>query len=400
MADILSRIETLQDIMLCAHELCSWQLSNDGTLYYSNSPDKDFFYGLFSVSVCATAMKTHFSDSEYPIILIDKLGFAWIASVQKYNGSIVFYHILGPIFTVEASEAYIKKCCKEMRLSNELAQQLLTKIQNVPIISLSHCTDYAIMLFHCITNSRINANLVAIQDKAADKLDGAEWFDSEWHGTWEIEQMIFNSIKNGIAPSRIQLQHTGKVGKMSPGNPLRQAQNEFLVYTILCSRAAILGGVSSEGAYNLTDYYIQLSEACTEPNSVYSLSEEMQNAFVRRVQAIKKKQGYSPAVLASMEYIETHKLEKIHMEKMAKELGYTPYYLSHLFQKETKISIKDYINEKKIELAKELLLISSNTSADVSERLNFSSPSYFSAIFRKYTGQTPSDYKNSHPPVN
>lgn len=400
MVDIFSRIETLRDIMDCAHDLHSWQLNIDGSLHFSNCPDKEFFYALFSVSSCASAMEDHFSHSDCPIILTDKLGFAWISSCQKYNESVAFYHLLGPVFTVEASEAYIRKSCKELNLPAELAHQLLSRLKNVPIVSLNRCIDYAIMLFFCIFGSKITSNQVVIQEKAVDTPDNVEWFDSEWHGTWAVEQMIFNSIKNGVAPTMSQLTHAGKVGTMSLGNPLRQAQNEFLVFTIICSRAAILGGVSSEGAYNLTDYYIQLSEACTEPGAVYSLSEEMQDAFLRRVQACRKNQDYSPAIIACMEYIETYILEKIAMEKMAKELGYTPYYLSHLFQKETNTSIKDYINQRKVELAKDLLCVPANTSADVSERLHFSSPSYFSAVFRKYTGMSPGDYRNSRMPVN
>lgn len=397
MTDIFSRLETFHDIMYCTHELYSWQLNIDHSLYYTNCPDKDFYYGLFSVSTCAPAMKEHFENADSPIILNDTLGFVWIAGCQKHNKIPVFYHIIGPLFTVEASESYIVNRCGKMSLSAELANQLLYKIRHVPIVSLNRTIDYAVMLHYCITGTKTGRNDIVMQDRIMDKHENSEWFDTNWHGTWEIEKQLFNSIMNGVPLPDTYNQNRGNVGSMSPGNPLRQAQNEFIVLTVICSRAAMLGGVSPEGAYNLSDYYIQLSEACTNPGAVYNLMLEMSNAYLHRVQLCKKNQEYSSSVASCLEYIETHILEKIQMKDIAETLGYTPYYLSNLFQKETGISIKDYINQRKVEMAKDLLCIPHMTSTVVSERLHFSSPNYFSAIFRKYTGESPSEYKGKNP---
>ena len=62
---------------------------------------------------------------------------------------------------------------------------------------------------------------------------------------------------------------------------------------------------------------------------------------------------------------------------MARELGYTSYYLSGKFQKETGRSIGSHIKQQKIESAKQLLDNSSFTFADISEQLSFSLPSFF-----------------------
>lgn len=96
-----------------------------------------------------------------------------------------------------------------------------------------------------------------------------------------------------------------------------------------------------------------------------------------------------------MEYIETHICEKISLDAMAKELGYSSYYLSSKFQKESGMSLNSYINRQKVEIAKQLLCSPALNAADVSEHLCFSSPSYFTAIFRKFTGVTPSAYQQN-----
>ena len=100
-----------------------------------------------------------------------------------------------------------------------------------------------------------------------------------------------------------------------------------------------------------------------------------------------------------MDYIQTHIFEKIQLEKMANELGYAAYYLSKRFKAETGISLNDYIKEQKVEQAKLLLSKAGASIAEISDRLCFSSPSYFCAVFKQHTGMAPSEYQNQ-PPTN
>lgn len=96
-------------------------------------------------------------------------------------------------------------------------------------------------------------------------------------------------------------------------------------------------------------------EAADTVSAVQYVTGEMITAFVRRVQQAKENSRYSPAVRACMEYVETHICEKISLDAMAKELGYSSYYLSGKFQKETEMSINSYISQQKIEEAKRQL---------------------------------------------
>ena len=85
--------------------------------------------------------------------------------------------------------------------------------------------------------------------------------------------------------------------------------------------------------------------------------------------------------------------EKISISDLAKLAGYTEYYLSRKFRKETNVSINQYINTCKITYAKMLLSSSDMSIQDISNSLNFCSRSYFADIFQKETGTSPSDYR-------
>ncbi|MBR7189284.1 MAG: helix-turn-helix transcriptional regulator, partial [Clostridia bacterium] len=72
--------------------------------------------------------------------------------------------------------------------------------------------------------------------------------------------------------------------------------------------------------------------------------------------------------------------------------------LSHFkekFRRQMLTTPRAYINQQKIELAKELLL-QRGSITEVAEELSFDTPAYFSTVFRKFTAMTPSQYIRAH----
>ena len=96
------------------------------------------------------------------------------------------------------------------------------------------------------------------------------------------------------------------------------------------------------------------------------------------------------------EYINTHLDEKITLEMMAEKSGYTISHLSKKFKAEVGCSIIDYIHNSKIEYAKNQLIGSDKEIEEISSELGIGTRSYFSTIFKKATGETPSDYRKKH----
>ena len=73
-------------------------------------------------------------------------------------------------------------------------------------------------------------------------------------------------------------------------------------------------------------------------------------------------------------------------------------YLSKLFQKETGQKFNSYLLTKKVNMAKELLIFDSNKKIyEIFDQLGFDTNSrYFSQVFKKYTGLTPSEYREHY----
>lgn len=85
--------------------------------------------------------------------------------------------------------------------------------------------------------------------------------------------------------------------------------------------------------------------------------------------------------------------KKLSLSDVSEGVFLNPSYISHIFKKITGMSFIDYINDVKIDRAKVLLRDSYNRVNEVSETLGYSSQEYFTRIFKKKTGLTPSNFQ-------
>lgn len=96
------------------------------------------------------------------------------------------------------------------------------------------------------------------------------------------------------------------------------------------------------------------------------------------------------------EYIHLHYAEDIDRNEVAKNFYLTPEYLAKLYKKETGVSIKNYINDYRIEIAKDRLKNTSLTISEVAESVGFFNFSYFSTIFKKNVGISPQEFRSKY----
>ncbi len=85
---------------------------------------------------------------------------------------------------------------------------------------------------------------------------------------------------------------------------------------------------------------------------------------------------------------------KISLDEISRELHFSKAYLNKLFKKNKGAPIMQYYMHIKIKEAKKLLRDNLSV-AEVSEKMSFDEPTYFTKVFKKITGITPSEYKNT-----
>ena len=176
-------------------------------------------------------------------------------------------------------------------------------------------------------------------------------------------------------------------------DPLRQAKISITVFTTLVCRAAMEGGLSPEVAYPLGDSYIQSVEDCRDSGELSALAHAMYHDFIYRVHHLHANPNYSQAVQKCCDYIELSLERKIRAEDLAALCGYSEYYLTEKFKKETGQSLNSYIRYAKIEQAKVLLESTELSVREIAGKLAFNTVNYFIQSFRETTGYTPAQYR-------
>lgn len=86
----------------------------------------------------------------------------------------------------------------------------------------------------------------------------------------------------------------------------------------------------------------------------------------------------------------------ITLEEISNKLDITPEYLGTQFHKEVGVNFSTYIRSCRMNKAKELLCGTQLKLYEISERVGYSNPKYFSQVFKEYTGQLPAEYRKTH----
>lgn len=125
---------------------------------------------------------------------------------------------------------------------------------------------------------------------------------------------------------------------------------------------------------------------------VFLLSREIEQSY-RQVFTIR-----NPLAIRAISYISNHLDKKISLADVAKGCNVTPRYLSEVFKTHVNITVNAYINIAKIDRAVNFIGDTGMSVTEVAGKLGFSSTQYFSKVFKKYTGVSPSEFNWGHSP--
>lgn len=119
-----------------------------------------------------------------------------------------------------------------------------------------------------------------------------------------------------------------------------------------------------------------IKDTCASVAAIFSESDRGQSFLIENVNDIIR-QDYK---------------EKLSLKSISQKLFMNSSYLSRIYKKETGITVTDAINKYRIEKAKEILGMKKYKVYEVGEMVGIEEPSYFTHVFMKYEGYSPSEY--------
>lgn len=94
-------------------------------------------------------------------------------------------------------------------------------------------------------------------------------------------------------------------------------------------------------------------------------------------------------------YIEEHLTESLTLTTISRLVNYNEAYVSRLFKQITGMGLSEYISNERIKKAKQLLSSTNDSMQSVAAATGFDTPQYFSIVFKKITGVSPSEYRRA-----
>jgi len=130
--------------------------------------------------------------------------------------------------------------------------------------------------------------------------------------------------------------------------------------------------------------------------SVESTIEYMRDLFEKVINLRESiaNNRYSEIVEEAIKYIEeNYSDEDLSLNTLASHVNVSPNHLSTIFSQQTGQTFIKYLTEYRMEKAKELLKCTGKRSSEISEEVGYKDPHYFSFMFKKSVGMTPTKYR-------
>ncbi len=108
---------------------------------------------------------------------------------------------------------------------------------------------------------------------------------------------------------------------------------------------------------------------------------------------IKKEENSNSLLKKAKDYILQNYKKDISLDDISRELDISPYYFSKMFKDLSGMNFIEYLTDFRIEKAKRLLQENERSMKEICWEVGYSDPNYFSRIFKKVTGKTPTEYK-------
>ena len=121
------------------------------------------------------------------------------------------------------------------------------------------------------------------------------------------------------------------------------------------------------------------------------LTEYIVNSLMHWI--AEKKYVEARPIRIAKRYISDNYYKPLTLEIVSKEIGFNATYFSSMFKKETDMNFSEYLKKIRIDNAKNLLLNTENTVEDISYAVGYSDIKYFSRLFKKLTGVTPTEFR-------
>jgi two-component system, response regulator YesN len=214
---------------------------------------------------------------------------------------------------------------------------------------------------------------------------------------YEIQNELMYAVETGDSEKaekiiREDFALLEKLPDRIPNDPLRSRKNMSFAFNTTLRIAAERGGIHPVYIDSISEKFAIKIEKTSTLNQISDIENQMVNEYCEAVKKLSLKE-YNYKIRKAIEYIRTHISEDLSLNTISVAIDSSPHELSRQFKKQTSKSLTDYINEQRILEAIYLIDNQHLSITDISLMVGFNDVNYFTKVFKKLKGMTPSHYR-------
>lgn len=214
---------------------------------------------------------------------------------------------------------------------------------------------------------------------------------------YRLEDELLQAVTDGNRARLHQLLHGSNLSiAIEPrlSDPVRNVKNYCIVLNTVLRKAAQRGGVHPIYLDDLSRTFAARIEQLPTTAAALQLTNEMSDQYCLLVQRYSATDCSQP-VQTAMLYVRQHLAEPLNLHTIATVLNCNASYFSARFKKETGQTLTDFILQERMRLAANLLLTTRLQIQTIAQYCGFLDVNYFSRIFHQSMGCSPSEYRKT-----
>lgn len=213
-----------------------------------------------------------------------------------------------------------------------------------------------------------------------------------------LRENTFREIVQGIPVTldfekikKFQTQKELGLSSRVPNDEIRSLKNIVLSFNTLFSFAAEMGGLPAISGHYMAEKFAMMIETAGTIDEILDIEFKYIQYYSNPKHRIKKEaETISQKVL---NYIDMTFMHELNIEIISNKIHVNASHMMRKFKEQTGETISYAINNKRISEACDMLENTNISISDISFMVGYNSVQYFGRIFKKMTGETPSNYK-------
>lgn len=342
------------------------------------------------------------------IFLCDNAFTHWTSPIMT-DGRVTGALVAGPVLTIDDAGFFENDLLPES-VSDEHRKRLHELFHQVPRLPPARVTALSQLLY---------ALARTISDTSGRALDQAE-SDLERQSRMseyvhDLKRQPLDAGLNPEVPSYPLDKERALLDQIRMGNIslAQETLNELLGYVffasgseigsirhrtreivVLLSRAVLTEGADPEEVFGLNYGFVDAIEQQQDINGIAYWMARIARRFADLVLYMPNV-PHGTVMRKAARYVRSHMSESMRLRDVASHVGLSPTYFSRLFAEEMRVPFVTYVNRARIDRARELLRTTDEPVTIIASEVGINDHSYFTKLFRRETGVTPSTYRAS-----